>query len=67
MSHRSGAIYDLKGRVKQDRNGVRVRVHRLTGGTVVYADCQCFGVEYRPHSRTSCPFLLRQLKEAANG
>lgn len=39
----------------QDRNGVRVRVHEHPNGTVVEADCQCFGSPKRLHSNMSCP------------
>lgn len=39
----------------QTRNGVRVVVTRSPGrGTVVDADCQCFGAPYRAHSNPSC-------------
>jgi hypothetical protein len=46
--------------VNQDRNGVRVRVHRSDEGSTVDATCQCFGSEERSHSTMSCPLYKAQ-------
>jgi hypothetical protein len=42
-----------------------VHVHRFkNGGTVVDADCQCFGLPFRLHTNDRCP-LLRRLRARA--
>lgn len=41
----------------QSRNGVKVKVTRYPGGTVVEAACQCFGIPGRVHSSMTCPML----------
>jgi hypothetical protein len=43
----------------QSQNGVRVIVTRSEGGSVVEADCQCFGMLWRLHSNPYCPLLIR--------
>lgn len=43
----------------QDRNGVRVRVSRDPEGSVVHADCLCFGKPGRMHSSPECPVLRK--------
>lgn len=42
-------------REDQSANGVKVIVHRMEEGTVVEADCECFGIPGRVHSNTNCP------------
>jgi hypothetical protein len=49
---------------KQDRNGVKVRVHEHENGTWVEADCQCFGSPLRLHSNMDCPVRLRAVADA---
>ena len=45
-------------RIDQSKNGVKVIVTRFEdGGTVVEADCQCFGMPGRVHSNSYCPLL----------
>ncbi len=50
----------------QSKNGVRVKVTRYYGadglptGSVVEADCACFGARWRCHSSASCPNLKPQ-------
>lgn len=46
----------------QSRNGVRVRVLHYPGGTVVDADCSCFGMPKRVHNNERCPRLLAARK-----
>lgn len=46
----------------QDRNGVKVRVHRSSEGSVVFADCKCFGFETRCHSTDRCPVYRRAVQ-----
>jgi hypothetical protein len=41
----------------QSRNGVKVIVRRNENGSVVEADCQCFGGKGRLHSNPYCPLL----------
>lgn len=43
----------------QSLNGVRVIVRRNENGSIVDADCQCFGSEMRMHSNPACPNLKR--------
>lgn len=50
----------------QDRNGVRVRVHRFEDGTYVDASCQCFGFNGRCHSTTACPVFKKQQKRSGS-
>lgn len=45
----------------QDRNGVRVRVSRDPDGSVVQADCLCFGNPKRMHSSPECPSLRKEI------
>jgi len=45
--------------LNQDRNGVRVRVHRFDDGTTVDCDCHCFGNSQRAHTNPNCPVLKR--------
>lgn len=48
-------------REDQSRNGVRVIVYRRwDDGTVVEADCHCFGNPKRVHSNLHCPFRKAQ-------
>jgi hypothetical protein len=50
--------------LNQDRNGVRVRVTKYAGGgSTVDASCQCFGMEFRVHSTSTCPNRLRLIAE----
>ena len=49
----------------QSKNGVRVIVHRSAEGSTVDADCECFGSNFRVHSREDCPNRLRQIAERA--
>jgi hypothetical protein len=42
------------------KNGVRVRVEHSDQGSVVEADCQCFGHPLRTHSNAYCPNLATQ-------
>jgi hypothetical protein len=39
------------------KNGVRVKVTRSETGSVVEADCGCFGHPWRLHTRMNCPAL----------
>lgn len=51
----------IPGRIRnQDNNGVKVRVHEHANGTVVHADCQCFGSPMRLHTNAYCPVLTAQ-------
>lgn len=43
----------------QNSNGVKVHVHVQDGGTVVEADCACFGAPFRTHSNARCTYLVR--------
>jgi hypothetical protein len=43
----------------QSRNGVRVIVTRSEDGSVVEADCNCFGSPQRVHSNMFCPLLVK--------
>lgn len=46
------------------RNGVKVKKYTWPdGNTSVQADCQCFGYDFRMHSRMDCPNRLRIVKE----
>ncbi len=36
---------------------VKVKVTRTADGTVVEAECQCFGYSFRVHSSPVCPLL----------
>jgi hypothetical protein len=47
-------------REDQSRNGVRVIVYRTENGSVVDADCQCFGHPGRLHSTDRCPLFVLQ-------
>lgn len=49
----------------QSKNGVRVIAHRSAEGSTVDADCECFGSNFRVHSREDCPNRLRQIAERA--
>lgn len=49
--------------VKQDRNGVKVRVRRNEGGSTVVADCSCFGHPFRVHSNVNCPLLRKRVRD----
>lgn len=42
-------------KVEQSRNGVKVVVYRSENGSVVEADCLCYGSPYRVHSNPCCP------------
>lgn len=45
--------------VDQSRNGVRVLVYKSAGGSVVEADCKCYGHPLRVHSNQNCPFIKK--------
>jgi hypothetical protein len=51
---------------ERTKNGVHVRVERVSDengpvGSVVLADCQCFGHPLRVHSTEFCPNRLAQI------
>ena len=56
-SYRNGGKRVRTLREDQSRNGVRVIKYTSDEGTVVEADCQCFGNPRRVHSSSNCPFL----------
>lgn len=45
----------------QTRNGVHVNVLRNQDGSVVEADCQCFGIVGRVHSTDTCKLYRKQI------
>ena len=45
----------------ETRNGVQVKTTRTDEGTVVEADCNCYGLPNRSHSTMKCPALLARL------
>ena len=51
----------------QNTNGVKVTVTRSEQGSVVEADCQCFGLPGRIHSREDCPLRLAQMEATRRG
>lgn len=53
--------------LRQDKNGVKVKVTKHENGSTVEADCQCFGAEGRLHSTVSCPLRLRQVARRGLG
>lgn len=46
--------------IKQTKNGVKVKVSKSKNGTVVEADCLCFGHPKRVHSKIDCPNLVKK-------
>jgi len=45
---------------RRDRNGVRVKVTRGSNGSVVEADCHCYGIPGRLHSTPDCVVLKKK-------
>jgi hypothetical protein len=50
-------------RIDESRNGVRVIVHRSANGSIVEADCHCYGSWLRTHSNPNCPVLAVKMRE----
>lgn len=48
----------------QSSNGVKVIVTRGKGGSVVEADCWCYGSLTRTHSNPYCPLLDKRFRRA---
>lgn len=50
-------------KIDQSRNGVKVTVYKSENGSVVQADCLCYGSPNRVHSHPNCPLRLKILQE----
>ena len=48
----------------QSKNGVKVIVYKYDDGSVVEADCECFGHDQRAHSNMHCPNRSRSENNA---
>lgn len=62
-SYRNGGKNIRRLREDQSQNGVKVVKYTVPGeGTVVEADCNCFGIPGRVHSNPNCPMIPRKDK-----